>query len=371
MPSVWVRFSDQRDYPIIIEPGVLSGAGTWLRRRVAGRRVFILTHPRLQRLFGAGVVRSLQAAGFSAQVFCVPEGEKTKSLETLNRVIGAMLRARFDRRAVVIALGGGVIGDLAGLAAATFMRGVDFVQLPTTLLAQVDSSIGGKVGVNHALGKNMIGAFYQPRLVLIDPGVLKTLPGRQFRSGLAEIIKSAAIADEKLFTLLERQLPEILQKRPEVLTRLIQKTCAIKARIVEQDEKEAGLRAILNYGHTLGHALEAYHHYNGTYLHGEAVALGMLAAARLACWEGLADSKTLRRQEQIISQAGLPMQGRGEPVEEIISLMKVDKKAQAGNLNFVLTPKIGHARISNKLTPFSVRRAIKTVVSGCQTAEDN
>jgi 3-dehydroquinate synthetase len=170
---------------------------------------------------------------------------------------------------------------------------------------------------------------------------------------------------------LERQLPEILQKRPEVLTRLIQKTCAIKARIVEQDEKEAGLRAILNYGHTLGHALEAYHHYNGTYLHGEAVALGMLAAARLACWEGLADSKTLRRQEQIISQAGLPMQGRGEPVEEIISLMKVDKKAQAGNLNFVLTPKIGHARISNKLTPFSVRRAIKTVVSGCQTAEDN
>ncbi|NTV51849.1 MAG: 3-dehydroquinate synthase [Candidatus Firestonebacteria bacterium] len=371
MPQVWVRFHDQRDYPIIIEPGILPSVGAWARRRTTGRTALIVTHPRLLRLFGPAVKGSLQAAGFSVHVQCVPEGEKTKSLETLNRVIGVMLQARLDRRTLVVALGGGVIGDLAGLVAATFMRGVDFIQLPTTLLAQVDSSIGGKVAVNHALGKNMIGAFHQPRLVLIDPLVLKTLPLRQFRSGLAEVIKSAAIADDKLFSFLERQMPEILKKNSKILTQIIQKTCAIKARIVAQDEKEGGLRAILNYGHTVGHALEAYHHYNKTYLHGEAVSLGMLAAVRLAVSAGVADIRTQQRQEQILRQAGLPGQGQGEKIEEIINLMKFDKKAKDGNLNFVLTPKIGHARISNKLTPFSVRRAIKTVVSGSRTAEGN
>jgi 3-dehydroquinate synthase len=371
MPRVWIRFPDHRDYPIVIEPGVLPSAGAWARRRVAGRQAVILTHPRLLNLFGAGVIRGFKAAGFTVHTQCVPEGEKTKSLERLNQVIGAMLQARVDRRALVVALGGGVIGDLAGLVAATYMRGVDFMQIPTTLLAQVDSSIGGKVAVNHALGKNMIGAFYQPRLVLIDPLVLKSLPQRQFRSGLAEVIKSAVIADERFFGFLEKEMPHILARNPLTLTPVIQKTCIIKARIVEQDERERGLRAILNYGHTLGHALEAYHHYNNTYLHGEAVALGMLAAARLACMAQMADSKTLQRQVQIIRRAGLPTQGQGEAVEKIFKLMKFDKKAQEGNLNFVLTPKIGHARISNKLTPFSVRRAIKTVVEGCQTAEDN
>jgi 3-dehydroquinate synthase len=371
MPTVWVRFRDHRDYPIVIAPGVLRSSGPWARRRTRGRTAFILTHPRLQGLFGPGVVKSFQTAGFSTRVHCVPEGETAKSLESLKRVIGAMLQARLDRTTLVVALGGGVIGDLAGLAAATFMRGVDFMQIPTTLLSQVDASIGGKVAVNHPLGKNMIGAFYQPRLVLIDPEALQSLPLRQFRSGLAEVIKSAAIADAAFFAYLERQMPEILHRQTPVLTRIIAKTCAIKARIVEQDEKEAGLRAVLNYGHTLGHALEAYHHYNKTYLHGEAVALGMLAAARLASLTRMAAPETLERQEKLLRQAGFSLKGRGEAVDKLINLMKVDKKSREGILNFVLTPKIGHARISNKLTPFSVRRAIKTVVSGCQTAEDN
>jgi 3-dehydroquinate synthase len=363
-----VQLGGQRNYPIVIQPGGLDQLGAWAQKRVAGRTAFIITHPRLFRLYGPRAADSLKKSHFTVHTHCVPEGEKTKSLQQLESIIGVMLKKRMDRRTVIVALGGGVVGDLSGLVAATFMRGVDFIQVPTTLLAQVDSSVGGKVAVNHALGKNMIGAFYQPRLVLIDPAVLATLSARQFRAGLAEVIKSAVIADKVFFTYLEKNMAKILQKQMPVLTETIRRTCSIKANVVSQDEKEHGLRAILNYGHTLGHALEAYHHYR-TYLHGEAVAIGMVAAALLAHMEGMGDKKIVLRQKKLIYQAGLPIQGKNESVEKLLNYMKVDKKSQEGKLNFVLTPQIGHARISNKLTPFSVRRAINCVVKGF-AAED-
>jgi 3-dehydroquinate synthase len=361
MPALWVRFGDGRDYPLVIEPGGIARVGAWARRRTAGRTAFIITHPRIDRLYGGTVRRSLTRAGFAVHGLRVPEGEGTKSLAWLERIVGAMLKLRLDRRTLVVALGGGVVGDLAGLAAATFMRGVDFIQIPTTLLAQVDSSVGGKVAVNHALGKNMIGAFYQPRLVMIDPKVLSTLSGRQFKAGLAEVIKAAAIADAGFFGFLEKHMPEILQLRGRVLVPMIRRACAIKASVVSQDEKEKGLRAILNFGHTVGHALEAYHHYN-KYLHVEAVAIGMSAAAQMAYADGWCTQDTVKRLQTILRQAGLPIRAQGESPEKVIKLMKVDKKAQEGKLNFVLTPKIGHARISNKLTPFSVRRVINAVI---------
>ncbi len=363
MPTLWVRLGGERDYPIVIQPGGLKLLGKTLGSRVKGRSVFVLTHPRLKKLFGSVVTSSLKSAGFSVFVHCVPEGETSKSLGQMESIIGVMLKQRMDRKCIVLALGGGVIGDLAGFVAASFMRGVDFVQVPTTLLAQVDSSVGGKVAVNHPIGKNMIGAFYQPRLVLVDPQVLASLSQRQFRAGLAEVIKSAAIADAPFFKYLETHLSDILRKKIDVLTYLIRRTCSIKAHVVSHDEKEHGLRAILNYGHTLGHALEAYHHYRG-YLHGEGVALGMVAAAHLAAECGMSDQATAQRQERLIKSAGLPIRGHGESMERLFELMKVDKKAQEGKLNFVLTPQIGHARISNKLTPFSVRRAINYVVEG-------
>jgi len=361
MPTVWVRLPDRRGYPVIIRSGSLSQLGILARNRVRGKTACLITHPRLQKLYGQQASSSLAAAGFRVHSFLVPEGEKSKNLGEVERLTGRMLRHQLDRTACVVALGGGVIGDLAGFIAATYLRGVEWIQVPTTLLAQVDSAVGGKVAVNHALGKNMIGAFYQPRLVVSDPRVLRTLPARQFRAGLAEVIKSAIIADRNFFAFLERKLPELQARKSRELTLAISRTCAIKAEIVSRDEKEKGRRALLNYGHTIGHALEAYHHYR-VYLHGEAIAIGMIAAARLAHQIGLCGAKTVARQESIFAAAGLPTCGKGESVSRLENLMKVDKKSRAGSLNFVLTPQIGHARITNNLTPFSVRQVLLTVV---------
>lgn len=363
MSTVRVRFGDNRDYPIVIKPGALQQIGPLARRQTTAKTVCLISHPRILRLYGAAVVRSLKTSGFHVFTRPVPEGETTKSMVWAETIAGFMLRNGLDRSGCVVALGGGVVGDLAGFAAATYMRGVTFIQAPTTLLAQVDSSVGGKVAVNHPLGKNTIGAFHQPRLVVSDPVVLHSLSDRQFRSGLAELIKTAIIADERLFADLERRLPAVLRREEAVLTPMIARACALKARVVEQDEKEAGLRAILNYGHTLGHALEAYWNYRG-YLHGEAVAVGMVAAARLARKIGVCKPETAERQERVLRAAGLPVRGRGEAVERLMSLMKTDKKARMGRLNFVLTPSIGRARICFNLTPFSVRRVVLSVVEG-------
>lgn len=360
MPTVRVRLDGRRDYPIVIETGALRKLGALARPRLRARTLGVVTHPRLYRLYGRAVEVSLTRAGFQTLTLLVPEGETSKRLAVAERLIGRLLAARLERNDALVALGGGVIGDLTGFVAATYMRGIDFIQVPTTLLAQVDSSVGGKVAVNHPLGKNTIGAFHQPRLVVADPAVLSTLPLRQFRSGLAEIIKTAAIADARLFRDLERLVrPDGL---PETaLSRIIARVCAIKARVVAADEVERGLRAILNYGHTLGHALEAYHGYRG-YLHGEAIAIGMAVAARLAADLGIGTAADAERLRRLLVSAGLPVTGRGERVDRLMDLIKTDKKAQRGRRNFVLTPTIGRARICFNLPPFSVRRAVRSAI---------
>jgi 3-dehydroquinate synthase len=363
MPTLWVRLDRSRSYPIVIAPGALDDLGRLARPRLPGRTLCLVTHPRILRLYGRRAQRSLAVAGFRVHTLCLPEGEPAKSLAHAERICGAMLRWRLGRDAAVVALGGGVIGDLAGFAAAVYLRGVPFIQVPTTLLAQVDSSVGGKVAVNHALGKNTIGAFHQPRLVVSDPGVLATLSERQFRSGLAEVIKAGIIADARFFAALERRLPALAARSLPDLAWAIARACALKARVVEQDETEQGRRAILNYGHTLGHALEAYHGYR-KYLHGEAVALGMAAAARLAGSLGVCTPRSAERQVRLLERAGLPVRGQGETVSRLMALMKTDKKARVGQVNFVLTPTIGNAKLYFKLTPFSVRRAVRQVVVG-------
>jgi len=360
MPTVWVRL-DRRDYPIVVQPGVLTRTGQWARRRLSGDTVCLITHPSLQRLYGNRVSAALRAAGFKVLTLLVPAGEPSKSLAWAERLITRMLGRRLDRSAGVIALGGGVVGDLAGFVASVYLRGVEFVQIPTTLLAQVDSSVGGKVAVNHALGKNLIGAFLQPRLVVTDPETLRSLPEREFRAGMAEMIKAAIIADAAFFHYLEEHLTQLQARDPRVLARAVAWACAIKGRVVEKDETEQNLRAILNYGHTFGHDLETYHQYQG-YLHGEAVAIGMAAAARLAQQVGLLSRQGEERQVRLLHNAGLPTKGKNEDIRTIMRIMKIDKKARSGQNSFVLTPKIGGARIVKKIPPFSVQQALKTVL---------
>lgn len=361
MPTVWIRLGGRRDYPLVVQPGVLSRAGAWARRRLAGDTVCLITHPTLQRLYGLRVSASLRAAGFKVLTLLVPAGEASKSLAWAERLISRMLGRRLDRSTGVVALGGGVIGDLAGFVAAVYLRGVDFIQIPTTLLAQVDSSVGGKVAVNHALGKNLIGAFLQPRLVVTDPETLRSLPEREFRAGMAEMIKAAIIADADFFHYLEDRLPRLQARDPKTLAQAVAWACAIKGRIVEQDETEQNLRAILNYGHTFGHALETYHQYRG-YLHGEAVAVGMAIAARLAQHLDMLSCAGAERQIRLLQRAGLPTSGKNENIKAIMRIMKIDKKARSGQNSFILTPKIGGARIMKKIPPFSVQRALKTVL---------
>ncbi|MBN1594898.1 3-dehydroquinate synthase [candidate division FCPU426 bacterium] len=361
MPAVWIRFGDKRDYPIVVDPGVLAATGTLVKKRVQGKTACLVSHPRIHRLYGKIVEGSLRRSGMKILRILVPEGETTKTLGQVEGVIGQMLHARLDRASFIVALGGGVVGDLAGLAAAIYMRGIEFIQIPTTLLAQVDSSVGGKVGVNHAQGKNLIGAFLQPRLVITDPQVLKTLTARQLRSGLAEMIKAGIIADSGFFRQMEEHIQDIAALDMKWMSTAIARSCRIKGRIVEKDEREKGLRAILNYGHTFGHALEAYHQYRG-YTHGEAVALGMAIAAHLALLLGLCKTETVSRQISLLRQAGLPVKGKREELNRIESLMKVDKKASEGKNKFVLTPHIGHARIVKQISSFSVHRVLKAVL---------
>ena len=363
MSTVWVRFGDSRDYPIRVEPGNLKLLGSLARPRVKGKTACLITHARINRLYGRIAETSLRGAGFHVHKILVPEGETSKSLAQAERIIGRMLDRHADRSAFIVALGGGVIGDLAGFVAATYMRGIEYIQVPTSLLAQVDSSVGGKVAVNHPRGKNLMGAFLQPRLVVSDPGVLQSLSRRQFRVGLAEVIKSAIIADAGFFRDLEKALPKILRLNLHSLSWMIARSCALKARIVEKDETEQGLRAILNYGHTLGHALETFYKYRG-YLHGEAISVGMAAAARLALETGVCRQETVDSQERILRQAGLPVRGRGEPVNAIWRIMQTDKKVKEGDNNFILTPNIGHARIFKKIGYFSVQRVLKAVLGG-------
>ncbi len=329
----------------MVGSGMLPGLGSLIKTAGFLSNVLLVSNPNVYQLFGSQVLESLNKAGFRAVVALVPEGEQAKSLEEVGRVIDQAVDGLLDRHSGVVALGGGVIGDLAGFVAATYMRGIPFIQVPTTLLAQVDSSVGGKVAVNHEKGKNLIGAFHQPRLVVADLLTLNTLPAREVRAGLAEVIKYGIIADGEFFKYLENHISSALALQQEVMMEIVVKSCAIKARVVGQDEREEGLRAILNFGHTIGHAVEVLGGYQG-YLHGEAVAIGMVAATRMAAHMGICSQRLVSRLENLLRAAGLPTEIPADMASEaIIQAVAHDKKAVGGTLRFVLPETAGRVKI--------------------------
>jgi 3-dehydroquinate synthase len=346
-----------RSYRILIGGGLLKDLGEMCAELPLARRAVIVTNAAVRRLYGAGVKSSLSRAGFNAVFAQVPNGERAKSLPQTARLYRAFLLHRMDRRSAVIALGGGVIGDLAGYAAATFLRGLPLIQVPTTLLGQVDSSVGGKTGVNLPEGKNLVGAFHQPSLVVADIETLKSLPRRHLRAGLSEVVKYGMIADAELFTYIEAHLDQILRAEEGALAFLVARSCAIKARVVEQDEREEGLRAILNFGHTVGHAIEAASGYRRL-LHGEAVAIGMVVATGLSVMRGLCGQEELERLRSLLRKIGLPT----IPDVDFNILLKsigYDKKVRNNMIYFVLTKGIGHAMVA----PISDRRELRRAVA--------
>jgi 3-dehydroquinate synthase len=348
MHTVKVDLGD-RSYDIELGTG-LDQAGAHLKELGLGRKMALVTNPTIKKLHGKRIVDSLKAAGFLVMSIEVPDGEQYKNLDWANAIYTALLTNGFDRKSALVAFGGGVIGDLTGFAAATFMRGVPFVQVPTTLLAMVDSSVGGKTGVNHPMGKNMIGAFYQPKKVLMDLGVLRTLPKEEFLSGMAEVIKYGVIFDAGFFDYLDKNREKILSLEPDVLTHIIKRSCEIKADVVSKDEREGDLRAILNFGHTVGHAIETAENY--TMRHGEAVAIGMVYASRLAHRTGLCEATVPDRVEKLIASYDLPTSistlSRRPSVIELMDSMQIDKKAEGGKVKFVLPKTIGEVVITKE-----------------------
>jgi 3-dehydroquinate synthase len=348
MHVVKVSLGD-RSYDIEIGTS-LDQIGERLQGLGFGQKIAIITNPTVKKLYGQPVADSLKSAGFLVLSIEIPDGEQYKTLDWANAIYSALLINSFDRKSALVALGGGVIGDLTGFAAATFMRGVPFIQMPTTLLAMVDSSVGGKTGVNHAMGKNMIGAFYQPKKVLMDLDVLKSLPQAEFLAGMAEVIKYGVIWDASFFEYLDRKREKILALDPDALSHIIQRSCEIKAEVVSKDEREGGLRAILNFGHTVGHAIETAENY--TMRHGEAVAIGMVYASKLALKTGLCDASVPERVEKLIRSYGLPMNlealSRKPSVTELMDAMQIDKKAEGGKVKFVLPMKIGEVVVTGE-----------------------
>lgn len=339
----------ERSYPIRIGAGWIDRLGQALARTFPPRPCALVTNPEINRLWGERVVDVLNAAGYRVSVCEIPEGERHKTLATVASIYDHLLAERHSRQSGVIALGGGVVGDIAGFAAATFMRGVAFIQLPTTLLAMVDSSVGGKTGVDHPAGKNLIGAFWQPTFVGIELDFLKTLPDVELRAGMAEVIKYGIIYDAAMFADIEANIDAALARDPQVLTRLIRRSCQIKAEVVARDEREGGLRAILNFGHTFGHAAEKLTGY-AALRHGEAVAAGMVAAMRLAAQRKLISGADAERVEKLVARAGLPTQMPRFTAEEYWGAMGADKKVRDGKIRFVLPTAIGRVGMYNDVT---------------------
>ncbi len=328
-------------YPIHIGAGLLSQASVW-QGLPASASAVIVSNDAVFARYGQALSDALKPHYRKLSQVLLPDGEVHKNWASLNRIFDHLLAHSCDRKTVLFALGGGVVGDMTGFAAATYMRGVPFVQVPTTLLAQVDSSVGGKTAINHPLGKNMIGAFYQPARVLCDLATLDTLPERELRAGLAEVIKYGPIADADFLTWLENNLSALLARDRRALAYAVQRSCEIKAQVVGVDERESGLRAILNFGHTFGHAIETGQGY-GRWLHGEAVACGMVLASELSAALGLMDSAFVQRMQRLIDRAGLPVQAPRMEVQRWLDLMRVDKKAEAGETRFVVIEALGRA----------------------------
>lgn len=333
-----------RTYPILFGEGVLSGLGEAVREQIGGERICIVTDNRVAGFYLPLAHDSLEKAGYEVISQEVPEGEEAKSLAWVSKLYDFLIEKNMDRSSALVALGGGVVEDLTGFVAATYLRGVPYAQVPTSLVAQVDASVGGKTGVNHPLGKNLIGAFYQPRLVYTDVRLLTTLPRRDFLAGLAELIKYGAIRDAALFAYLEERLSDVLGYDEEALLHLVRESCCIKAEIVEKDEREEGLRAILNFGHTLGHAIETLTDYS-RFKHGEATAIGMAFAVELSYAQGLLARDEANRIKKLLTRAGLPTSLPDFPRKDYEKVVARDKKGRSGKVNFVLIGPLGRATL--------------------------
>lgn len=356
MPVVQIDLGD-RSYEILIESGSLTRIGEEIASVCRGRAAVVVTEPAVGDLYAQDVIKSLHHAGFQTFTAEVAGGEECKTLATVSSLYDRLLNIQMDRTGVLVTLGGGVIGDLGGFGAATYLRGIDFIQIPTTLLAQVDASIGGKVGVNLPQGKNLVGAFYQPKRVLIDPDVLATLPERQFRSGLAELIKHGIISDQELLGFIRTQAKALERLDRDVLEKAIARSCEIKASVVMQDEKESGLRAVLNYGHTVAHGIETATDYV-KYAHGEAVSIGMVTAALISEAIGLAPRGIAGEIAETLSSVGLPViPDNTVSIDAVLDAMIHDKKVMFGKLRFVLLESIGETVITDAVTEADIRAA--------------
>jgi 3-dehydroquinate synthase len=352
-----------RSYPILVGPGALATVGAELRRAGVGRKVVLVSDPAVLARHGPPVTDGIVGQGFELTPLTVPEGEAAKTLEVAARGWDRLLAAGLDRTSTVVALGGGAVGDLAGFLAATYMRGTNFVQVPTTLLAQVDASIGGKTAIDHPLAKNLIGAFHQPRCVIVDPQALATLPERDFRSGLAEVVKHGIVLDAAYFADLEAHAAALAAREVETLTRVVAGSCRIKADVVSRDEREAELRAVLNYGHTIGHALEAVTGYQ-RWTHGEAVSIGIAAEGRLAERLGIASRATTERQVRLLEAVGLPVRAPGVEPTAVVEAVGRDKKSRDGRVPFVLAPEIGRFRVVFDVPRAAIVGALQETIGG-------
>lgn len=346
METLTVSLGD-RSYPIYIKSGAMSDSSFFIPH-ISGRKVVVVTNETLKPLFEDKITAAL--AQFDLNWIAIEDGEAFKTLASFEKIMSFLLANNYGRDVTLVALGGGVIGDITGFVAATYQRGVDFIQVPTTLLSQVDSSVGGKTAVNHPLGKNMIGAFYQPKAVVIDIDTMLTLPAKEFAAGMAEVVKYGILGDIEFFQYIEHHKQAIKNKLPEQLVYVVQRCCQNKADIVAEDEKEAGVRALLNLGHTFGHAIEAEMGY-GNWLHGEAVAVGMVQASELACLRGWLNNDEVTRVKQLLAYFDLPTQGPAQMgCSEYLVHMKKDKKVQADTIRFVLPKQLGQAILVKDVT---------------------
>lgn len=352
----------ERSYDIVIGDGLLGNAGPWLRELGLKGTGIVVSDATVGQLYGPRVISSLKDAGFNAALYTMPAGEEHKNLDEVRKIYSEMLKLGLDRGSFAISLGGGVVSDITGFAAATFVRGIHFIQIPTSLLAQVDASVGGKVGVNLPQGKNLIGSFYQPRGVLIDPSVLTTLARRQLSSGFAEVIKHAVIRDAAHFDFLEKNFTRALSLDAPCLEKIIGRSCEIKSEIVARDEREGGVRMTLNFGHTIGHALETVTGYR-SYTHGEAVAIGMAHAAAIAARYAFLSREDYHRIVRLIESFGLPVRMEGVSAADILAAMRRDKKMRDGQVNFVLPRRIGEVFVTDEVSEDAVREAIEQHVA--------
>jgi len=355
MKKINIQF-DERSYPIYIGEGLISNYEL-ISQHILGKKVAIITNETVADIYLKTLMETVSSHKELISII-LPDGESYKSKDSLDSIYAQLLENKADREITLIALGGGVIGDITGFAAATYMRGVNFIQIPTTLLSQVDSSVGGKTGINHPLGKNMIGAFYQPKCVISDMNVLKTLPSRELSAGLAEVIKYGLIRDNKFFEWLESHIQYLMEMNPKYLIEAVQRSCENKAAVVEADEFESGIRAILNLGHTFGHAIEVAQGY-GNWLHGEAVGAGMIMAAKLSQSMGWLLDKDVDRIVTLIKKAGLPTEPPKISVKKYMELMMLDKKTKDGQINLVLQKSIGDAVLTNKYDPKKLHQILE------------